>query len=300
MVSSASGTWPASGRAVQHRDGQDGPPRHLLTPDGATLIASAEYTYVGGKPVGGVVVRDAKDGTRPESRPMTTDTGHPLRGDRRPKAKSSSPRRGRERDIRVWDAEQTGLRSARLKGHWRRRSGAVIYSPDGKTLASAGDNSVRLWDVDTGAVRKVLRGHQKSVETVAFSGDGQVLASGGFDETARAWDVATGKLLATFQHDDPVLAVAISPDGKAIASASARWGDGFYGQAPANVQVWDVATSKPIATLPEQPNQVFAVVFTPDGKSLITASLSGAVTLWDLASFQDDKGSPKPVPPEDR
>ena len=55
-----------------------------------------------------------------------------------------------------------------------------------------------------------------------------------------------------------------------------------------------MATGKPLATLPEQPNQVFAMVFTPDGKSLITASLSGAVTLWDLATFLDAKSLPNP------
>ena len=89
--------------------------------------------------------------------------------------------------------------------------------------------------------------------------------------------------------------MAISPDGKTWSPPpAARWGDGFYGRAPAEVQVWDVATGKPVITLPTQPNQVFAMVFTPDGKSLITASLSGAVTIWDLAAFRDGK-----IPPED-
>jgi WD40 repeat protein len=268
--------------------------RVALTPDGST-IASAEYAQVNGKTMGNVVIRDGKTGeTRRAMAPVQAIHGVAISPDGKVVVSSSWS----EWDVRVWDVEK-GEQVGTLKGH-SGVVGTILFSPDGKTLASAGDNSVRIWDVDTGATRQILRGHQKQVESVAISGDGRVLASGGFDETARAWDAATGKLLATFEHDDPVLSVAISPDGKTIASAAARWGDGFYGQAPADVQVWDVATSKSIATLPKQPSQIFAMVFTPDGKSLITASLSGAVTVWDLAMFQDEKGSPKPAPPEPR
>ncbi len=262
--------------------------RVAFTPDGST-IASAEYTFVGGKPVGNVVVRDGKTG---EARRMgkPVDTGlHGVAIDHEGKVIVSSS--WGEADMHVWDAATAG-EVGTLKGHTGAVS-TIAYSPDGKTLASAGDTTVRLWDVDTGTVRKIFRGHTKSVESLAFSADGKTLASGGGDDTARAWDVATGKLLATIECDDPVLAVAISPDGKAIASASARWGNGFYGQAPAEVQVWDVASSRRLAKLPDQPNQVFGMVFTPDGKSLITASLSGAVIVWDLAEFRAGAGAPK-------
>jgi WD40 repeat protein len=268
--------------------------RVALTPDGSS-IASVEYAFNAGKAIGNVVIRDGKTGeTRRVLAAVEAIHGVAISPDGKVIVSSSWS----ERDIRVWSAEQVE-QVGTLKGH-SGVVGTIIYSSDGKTLASAGDTTVRLWDVDTGAVRQILRGHQGSVESVSLSGDGKVVASCGFDETARAWDAATGKLLATFQHDDPVLSVAVSPDGKTVASASGRWGSGFYGQAPAEVQVWDVAASKPIATLPKQPNQVFAMVFTPDGKSLITASLSGAVTIWDLASFQEDNGSPKLAPPEER
>ncbi len=262
--------------------------RVALTPDGASL-ASAEYQHEAGKAVGNLVLRDGKTGEALRvSDPVEAVHGVAID----PSGKVVVSSSWAEKDIRVWDAE-TGKQVGTLKGH-SGVVGTIAYSPDGKTLASAGDNTVRLWDVDTGEVRKILRGHGKSVESVAFSADGKTVGSGGFDATARAWDAATGKLLATFEADEPVLAVAVSPDGKAVAAASARWGNGFYGRAPAEVRVWDVASSKPLATLPEQPNQVFGVVFTPDGKSLITASLSGALTVYDLAQFPPEKAAPPP------
>ena len=257
--------------------------RVAVTPDGAT-IASAEYAFDNGKAIGNVVIRDGKTG---EARRVMApvEALHCVAIEPAGKVVVSST--WGEAAIRVWDVEK-GEQVGTLKGH-SGAVGTVLYSPDGKTLASCGDTTVRLWDVDTGEVRKVLRGHQKSVESLAFSADGKTIASGGFDDAARVWDVAGGKLLATMELDHPVLSVALTADGKAVATGSARWGNGSYGPAPAQVQVFDVATAKPLATLPDQPAQVFALVFKPDGKSLITASLSGAVTLWDLATFQAPK-----------
>ena len=258
--------------------------RVAVTPDGS-MIASVEYHYVGKKAVGNIVIRDGKTGVaRRVMDPIETGL-HAVAID--PDAKVIVSSSWGENNIHVWEvdkSEQAGV----LQGHTG-VVGMMVYSPDGKTLISGGDTTIRLWDVDTGAVRKILRGHQHGVEALALSPDGKTLISGGFDNTARIWDLATGKLLSTLNHDDPVLSVAISPDGKSVATAAARWGNGFYGASPASVQVWDVATSKPSATLLEQPNQVFSMVFTPDGKSLMTASLSGALTMWDLATFKVEK-----------
>ena len=104
----------------------------------------------------------------------------------------------------------------------------LAFSPDGKTLAEVGgdtlrdrdNNEVRLWDLATGKVRS-LRGHPALVSGVAFSPDGKRLATAsldmnrGIDGEVKVWDVATGSDLLTLEGQ---LAVAFSPDGLKLAS----------------------------------------------------------------------------------
>ncbi|MDH6104584.1 trypsin-like peptidase domain-containing protein [Anabaenopsis tanganyikae CS-531] len=118
-----------------------------------------------------------------------------------------------------------------------------------------------------------LTGHSEWVRSVAFSPDGQTLASGSDDDTIKLWDVATGTSIATLTgHSSWVNSVAFSPDGKTLASGS--W-DG-------TIKLWDVATGTSIATLTGHSSWVNSVAFSPDGKTL--ASGSSDIKLWDVAT----------------
>ena len=81
-------------------------------------------------------------------------------------------------------------------------------------LASGGsDTLVRLWDVDTERLLSILRGHTDSVDTVAFSGDGELLASGGRDRHIQLWDIGTDDLISTFQvKEGAIRELAFSTD----------------------------------------------------------------------------------------
>ena len=154
---------------------------------------------------------------------------------------------------------------------------AVAYSPDGRTLATAGeDSAIVVRDPSTGSVRMRLEGHSDAVTCLAFSPDGSTLASGGYDKTVRFWDAATGRPSATLEgHTQWIFALAFSPDGKSLASAGSD----------RTIRLWDVASARTKATLNGPTSAVRALAFSPDGKQLASAGADRVATLWDLATL---------------
>ncbi|HLP89637.1 MAG TPA: caspase family protein [Nostocaceae cyanobacterium] len=186
--------------------------------------------------------------------------------------------------VKIWDLKTQTLRHT-LRGHvWEVNS--VAFSSDGKTVASgSSDSNIKLWNICTGRQIYNLNGPANShvglvksffsdniVYTVAFSPDGQTLASGGEKQPIKLWRLSNGELKTMLtRHSTDVYTVAFSPDGKTLASGSA---DG-------TIRIWDLYTGEPTFNLGHS-DSVYSLAFSPNGQMMVSGSKDKTIKVWKL------------------
>jgi WD40 repeat protein len=149
----------------------------------------------------------------------------------------------------------------------------MAFHRDGRRLAVAGSELIEVLDVSTGARVQELRGHRKWVYALAYSPDGEWLASGGWDRTAKLYNANTGEeKLTIFGHEGFVLDLAFSPDGRTLATTSED----------RSIRLWAVPSGALLGTCHGHLDFVQAVAFSPDGKEIASGGLEGNLKLWDL------------------
>jgi WD40 repeat protein/tRNA A-37 threonylcarbamoyl transferase component Bud32/tetratricopeptide (TPR) repeat protein len=164
----------------------------------------------------------------------------------------------------------------------------VAFSRDGRLAWAAGDQAVRVHDVESG--REVLhsKGHPSNYSSLAFSPDGERLVAGSADGLLRILCSRTGQEVVALDAGDWQLRVAFSPAGDRLAVA--------LGEGP--VLVWQGEALPETRTVGTHARPVLALAFSPDSQSLATGSTSGAVQVWDVRSGRktfEPKGPPRGV-----
>ncbi|MBD1214582.1 MAG: hypothetical protein H9534_17995 [Dolichospermum circinale Clear-D4] len=123
------------------------------------------------------------------------------------------------------------------------------------------------------SLEKTLEGHSESLESVAYSPNGQTLASGSWDTTIKLWNVKTGNLLQTLEgHSDWVRSLAYSPDGQTLAS----------GSNDETIKLWNVNTGSLLQTLEGHSDWVKSLAYSPDGQTLASGSDDNTIKLWNV------------------
>jgi WD40 repeat protein len=164
------------------------------------------------------------------------------------------------------------------------------FSSDGKLLVCGTiDKEVQVWDVASGKRIHVFKDHQAPITRVAFLPGGEV-TSNGQDQHTRVWDAATGKQRLALNHPDVPWGLAITTDGRLIATGTGGHTEGnpimhrMTKGVDHVIRLWDAASGQVVRELKGHTDMVYALAFSADGRTLVSGGWDGAIRVWDVAT----------------
>lgn len=187
---------------------------------------------------------------------------------------------GRDRSVRLWDVA-SGDAVGVVRGH-EGPVNCLAFAPDGRAFVTGGDDgTARVWGLRRAPDRRNLARDAWSPRSVAFTADSRTLATADY-HAVRIYDADSGTHLRTIAANHWVFSMALSPDGRLVATAGEQ---GKGGGEPGAVRLWDARTGKSLARLDPHMKSVQSVVFSPKGRWLAAWSWGRpekVVTLWEM------------------
>jgi WD40 repeat protein len=148
----------------------------------------------------------------------------------------------------------------------------VVFADGRRAVSASADDTLKLWDLDTGTCVHIMEGHKWRTESLAVTPDGRRLISGGWDKTLRVWDIDTGRCLLVLEgHTDWVKSVAVTPDGRLVVS----------GSSDKTIRLWDLESSKCIS-IARLNATCFPVLLILPLNRVLCGQFNGEVSLFEL------------------
>jgi WD40 repeat protein len=170
------------------------------------------------------------------------------------------------------DSSQQG-RMLTLKGHASWITCVVLNSVTQTLISSSLDDSIKVWNLNTGKELLTLKGHTRAVNSIALAPDGNTLVSGSDDYTIKVWNIQTGALLGTLRgHARDVNAIVISANGKFLCS----------GGEDRTIRLWHMGTGALLKTFSEVAGMIKALAISPDSQLLASGGLDNKIRLWNF------------------